>query len=337
MAMISVWFELLAMLVLILIASQLFTNALEYLGHKIGISAGVTGSIFAAVATALPETFVPILAIVAGTANKTVNEEVSVGAILGAPLMLSTLSTVLMALSVFKQRGIKGHLSPERTGFVRDLNFFLLAFSLAAAAMYLPMNPVGIRAGISVLLISIYFFYLFCTCKASKKLVSEGHGVLPDEPLLFSKIGLKPNNLGIFLQLISGLILLLLGAKGFIDGVEHVSKLLKVSVLMLSLLIIPLATELPEKINSIMWVRKGKDTLGVGNITGAMVFQGTLLPALGIMLTPWQPSFEVVSGICITFFAAIWLRLQIGMRGLSLLALLLNGGLYLLYLMFTLG
>jgi len=40
-------------------------------------------------------------------------------------------------------------------------------------------------------------------------------------------------------------------------------------------------------VNSFLWLRRGKDTLAFANITGAMVFQGTLLPALGILLTPW--------------------------------------------------
>ena len=79
-----------AMLLVILIASELFTNALEHLGDKLGISEGVTGSLFAAVGTALPETMVPLLALLSGTANVSVNEEIGVGAILGAPLMLST-------------------------------------------------------------------------------------------------------------------------------------------------------------------------------------------------------------------------------------------------------
>ena len=38
-------------------------------------------------------------------------------------------------------------------------------------------------------------------------------------------------------------------------------------------MIAPIATELPEKFNSLIWVRQGKDTLAMGNITGAMVFQ----------------------------------------------------------------
>src|SRR6185312_10312350 len=122
------------------------------------------------------------------------------------------------------------------------------------------------------------------------------------------------------------------GAKGFINGVESISKAFHVSALLLSLLIIPLATELPEKVNSVFWLRKNKDTLGFGNITGAMVFQGTLLPALGILLTPWQPSKIVQTGIFITFAAAIWLRLNASSNGLRIKALMVQGGLYCLYL-----
>jgi cation:H+ antiporter len=49
-----------------------------------------------------------------------------------------------------------------------------------------------------------------------------------------------------------------------------------------------LATELPEKANSVLWIREGKDTLALGNVTGAMVFQSTLPAALGIAFTPWE-------------------------------------------------
>ncbi len=126
------------------------------------------------------------------------------------------------------------------------------------------------------------------------------------------------------------------GAKGFIHGVEGVSALLGISALLLSLLIIPIATELPEKVNSILWIRRGKDTLAFGNITGAMVFQGTLLPAIGIMLTPWQPRIEVLTGILVTLFAAGWMRLHARHGGLPVWTLLLNGVLYIGYLVLML-
>jgi len=326
------WLQLIFMLLVILVASQLFTNALEFFAQKIKISAGVTGSIFAAIATALPETTVPIIAIVAGTPNKLINQQISVGAILGASLMLSTLSTLLLGLSAIKKRGISGRITPEKTGFTRDLNFFLISYLLAAIAMFVPYQPLYWRSSISIALVCLYITYLVFTVRASKNLVIRGHGVVTNEPMIFTKLGFKNNANTILIQLIFSLILLLFGAKGFIDGVESISVTLNISVLILSLLIIPIATELPEKVNSILWVRKNKDTLGFGNITGAMAFQGTLLPALGILLTPWEPSRVVLTGIFITFIAAGWLRLNASSRGLRIQALLVNGCLYLIYL-----
>ena len=332
-----VFVQLLMMLVLILIAAEVFTNALEHLGEKLGISEGVTGSIFAAVGTALPETMVPLLAIFAGTASATTNNDIGVGAILGAPLMLSTLSICLMAISVWKRRGTQGHLRPERKGLTRDLNFFILAFLFAAAALYIPHKNSVVRYGMGVLMILTYVVYVWQTIRASKNLVEEGHATEAESDMYLTKLGIRTNTATILLQLFIGLGLLVAGAKGFINGVEEVSALLGISTLMLSLLIIPIATELPEKVNSILWIRKGKDTLAFGNITGAMVFQGTLLPAIGIMLTPWAPRKEVVAGIIITLIGALWMRYLMVKGGIRVWHLLVNGALYVTYLVIALS
>ncbi len=331
-----VFAQLFLMLIVILIAAEVFTNALEHLGEKLGISEGVTGSIFAAVGTALPETSVPLLALLAGTQNAHTNEEIGVGAILGAPLMLATLSICLMALSVWKSRTMRGYLRPEQTGLTRDLNFFIAAFAFAAIALYIPHALSFVRYGIGIGMILIYIAYVVITIRASKALVEDGHATEAEGVMFLCKIGLPNNMLVILAQLILGLALLLLGAKGFINGVEEASHIIGISTLMLSLLIIPIATELPEKVNSILWIRKGKDTLAFGNITGAMVFQGTLLPAIGIMLTSWQPRPEVISGILITLIAAIWLRYLMTKGGIHVWHLMVNGALYITYLIIAL-
>jgi len=330
-------FELVVMLFIILAASEFFTNALEHLGEQLKISEGVTGSVFAAIGTALPETMVPLLALFAGTKNISINEEIGVGAILGAPLMLSTLSTCLMAFAILHRRGVNGHVRPERSGFVRDLNFFLFAFILAAVAMYIPQEARTLRGALSFTLVLTYFIYILLTLRASEKLVEDGHGTAAEGKMFFAKLGLPTNLWTILLQLGIGLTLLIFGAKGFIHGIEGTSYILGISALLLSLLIIPIATELPEKVNSILWIRRGKDTLAFGNITGAMVFQGTLLPAIGIMLTPWQPRIEVLTGVLITLVAAAWLRFHARSGGLPVWTLLVNGGLYVIFLAITLS
>lgn len=328
-----VFATLFVMLIVILIAAEVFTNALEHLGEKLGISEGVTGSLFAAVGTALPETMVPLLALLAGTSSQTTNEEIGVGAILGAPLMLATLSIFLMAASVWKRRTSTGHLRPERTGLIRDLNFFIAAFAFATLAMFVPHTQIAVRYALGFGMVMIYFVYVMMTLKASKALVEDGHATEAGSDMFLCKLGLPNNMVVIVIQLALGLGLLIAGATGFIHGVEEAAAILGISALLLSLLIIPIATELPEKVNSILWIRKGKDTLAFGNITGAMVFQGTLLPAIGIMLTPWEPRMEVLAGVIITLIAAIWLRVMaVRGDGLRVWHIGLNGLLYVTYL-----
>ena len=327
---------LLTALVIILIGAEPFTNALEHLGERLKISEGVTGSIFAAVGTALPETMVPVVAILTSAGTQQVREEVGVGAIIGAPLMLSTLTMFLMAAFAAHRRGWADHFHPERDGLRRDLSWFLLAFGVSTAAIFIPHHVTSMRALLAIALVLIYFIYLMLTVRASARLVSDGHGTEADNPLfltrLLGRFGLRENMPVILAQLGVGLALIILGAHGFVQGVQELSAWLGISALVLSLLIIPVATELPEKVNSILWIRRRRDTLAFGNITGAMVFQGSLLPAIGIMLTPWEPRPEVLAGMILTLLASGYLLAMLRRGGLRPYHLIVNGLCYAAYL-----
>ncbi|WP_414041031.1 sodium:calcium antiporter [Acidithiobacillus sp. M4-SHS-6] len=310
---------LIAALIIILAGAEAFTNALEHLGDRLGISEGVTGSIFAAVGTALPEAMVPIVAVFAAASGKPTHlgEEVGVGAILGAPMMLSTLTLFLMAVFVSPQRGWRGALQPEPSGLRRDLGWFLAAFGISCIALFVPHQITLARVSIALILVVLYFLYVLSTLRASAALVAEGHGTEAGHALYLSKTGLPVRMPVILLQLAIGLGMIVFGANLFVDGIEGLSSWLGISALILSLLVVPIATELPEKINSILWIRRGKDTLAFGNITGALMFQGSLLPAIGVLLTPWTPSFAVLLGAGLTLLAGGYTFLLL-MRGVTL-------------------
>ena len=91
--------------------------------------------------------------------------------------------------------------------------------------------------------------------------------------------------------------------------IEVLSTTLGAAPLIVSLLITPIATELPEKFNSILWIRHRKDTLALGNITGAMVFQSTFPVSIGLIFTDlaaghperWSPAcWRCSAGRCST-------------------------------------
>ena len=329
-------------LVVIFAGAEAFTNALEHLGKRLKISEGVTGSIFAAIATAMPETMVPIVAILGATATQEIREDVAIGAILGAPLMLSTVALFLMGMFAARTRGWKDRLRPERTGLQRDLNWFLMVFGLATVALFIPPGAALVRATVVMALVLMYFIYLMLTIRASARLVQDGHGTEADHPLYLvhylQGLGLRrlhENMYVLVFQLACGFLLIVLGARGFVQVVETLSVAIGVSALVMSLLIIPVATELPEKVNSILWIRRRRDTLAFGNITGAMVFQGSLLPALGILMTPWGPRPEVVSGVLLTLLASGYLLIALRRGDLRPYHLIVNGVCYFLYYLFV--
>lgn len=324
-------------LIVIVIAAEIFTNAIESLGSKLKFSEGVTGSIFAAVGTALPETMVPLVAIFAGNSAK-VSEDVGVGAILGAPFMLSTIAMFLVggAAWVFRHRRKKVTIHPEHSGLKRDLEFFLFVFSLAFLVAFTPQTWRLLRIFVAIMLVLSYFYYVLETIKASKALVKNGHATEESKNLYLSAI-FKDHMFFVVVQLLIGLGLIIAGAKGFVVGVEHLAEILHVPVIALSLLIVPIATELPEKVNSIAWIRQGKDTLAVGNITGAMVFQGSLLPAIGIFLTPWTTNLTVTASSVVTLLASAWLYLLVAKKiKMTPPLLIVNGILYSLFVIIVL-
>ncbi len=298
----------------------------------------MTGSVLAAVGTALPETIVPIVAIVGGgTSHHAVGSEIGVGAILGAPLMLSTFAFFLMGVMTLFRRGPRGTISPEPTGFGRDIHFFIIAFVLAIAALAVPTY--WGRVPIAIILVLLYGVYLVRTLRASKAMVAAGHGTEASSTLYAAKLGLPPRALVMVVQLLLALVLIIGGARAFVIGVTHISLALGLSPLFLALVIVPFATEMPEKLNSLIWIYRRKDTLAVGNVSGAMVFQSSLLPAIGILATPWRASFDVVLAMVITLLTGIWLLGLSRLKRLPAWALMLNGAAYAVYfiLLFAFG
>ena len=125
---------LLSSFAVILAGALLFTNAIEWAGHRLGLGEGATGSVLAAVGTAMPETLIPIVAIIGGGEG---SEDVAVGAIIGAPFLLATIAMALVGISalIFRGRREQGvRLAADIPTLDRDLTFFLVFFALGIAA-----------------------------------------------------------------------------------------------------------------------------------------------------------------------------------------------------------
>jgi len=239
--------------------------------------------------------------------------------------MLVSIAMSLLALFAGMQRGWHTHLKPEISGLLRDLLYFLGAFIIALLTLFIPTQLHAPRVLASLLLVFMYVMYVTNTVRASRMLVLNGHGTHTENHLWLKRIGI-PHSLWVEItQLALGLALIVAGAKVFVYGIDQLAQLTGVSALLLSLLIVPVATEMPEKVNSILWIRRSKDTLAFSNITGALVFQGTLLTAFGIQLSGWRPQTDIIWSMGLTFAAALWVLLLSVSRRLTPTRLIFSG------------
>ncbi|NLL04212.1 MAG: sodium:calcium antiporter [Clostridiaceae bacterium] len=316
-------------LLLILISCEFFTNAIEWLGKKLRVGEGVVGSLFSAVGTCIPETMVPVIAILLFREKSLV--DIGLGAIVGAPFMLSTLAFFVTGMSVvmFRSKRKKGMvMNISHDILCRDISFFITAYSLGISAAFISRRV--LRNIIASFLIAIYIYYIYLTVKQDK--VHHDHL----DKLYFSKIfHIKTRFRVVILQVFIALLGIILGAHLFVIKIEATSTLLGIPAIILSLIITPIATELPEKFNSIIWISKSRDALAMGNITGAMVFQSCIPVSIGILATDWILNYNaVVSALIAIVSASIVYFWTENKKSLNPIPLVLGGAFYLLFIMF---
>jgi cation:H+ antiporter len=283
---------------IILAAAQLFTNAVEWAGHRLDIGEGAVGSLLAAVGTAMPETLIPIIAIIGGAAG---SEDVAIGAIIGAPFLLATLAMMLVgcfALAYRRRRTQGTGLNVHLPTLERDLVFFLVFFALGCGLGVVD-SPDAVKVIAAIAFLLAYAYYVRRTLRAGGMTQAED----TIAPLVMANLtsasnASNPGSAIIALQFIVSLGAIVGGAHLFVEELIHVADSLGVEPIVLSLVLAPLATELPEKANSFFWVREGKDSLALGNITGAMVFQSTIPIAFGLAFTDWDlDEFSILSAV----------------------------------------
>jgi cation:H+ antiporter len=246
------WALLLLSLFVILAGAELFTNGVE----GFGLSEGAVGSVLAAVGTALPETLLPIIAIASG---HEAGEEIGIGAILGAPFMLTTLAMVVIAVAIFIfARGGRRPLELKiDAGVIRqDLGYFLVMYSLAVVAGLLHVKAVDYA--LVIVLVVGYGYYV------RRHFETSGEEELEEDPGSeihslylwegFRKLGRRElpawsadgSTAFPFVQVGIALGLIILGAEIFVGSVSEIGRAAGIPPLAVSLLVAPLATELPE-------------------------------------------------------------------------------------------
>ena len=279
---------------------------MEWFGKHFDLAEGAVGSVLAAVGTALPETMIPLIAIV--FAGGTAGAEIGIGAILGAPFMLATLAMFVTgaAILAFRRRRPTGTRARVDLRLVaRDARAFVVAYAIAIGAAFLPAALRPYSWVVAIGLVALYVRYV------RSHLGEERDGDLEDpEPLRLRHLSptarrepdWPPHIAVVVFQVLVALVCIVLGAAFFVGAVERVAGTFGIDGTLLALVIAPIATELPEKFNSVIWVRQGKDNLALGNITGAMVFQSAIPPSVALVFAPG--AWAIGEGTLIAFISA---------------------------------
>jgi cation:H+ antiporter len=230
---------------------------------------------------------VVVVALVGGSSD---SGQIATGAVLGSSFLLLTLGGAITGVAVLTRPGAR-HLQAEPAQIRRDLGVFLSAFGCAVAATLLSRPE---RVVIGVLLLLLYAGYARATLGERK--TDRG----APEPLHFIRCRAAPPPWSVVAaQLLIGAILLAVGSGLFVDAIHTAATSLGLSALLVAVIAIPFATELPECLNSVLWIRSGDDGLAIGNVAGAAAFQACILGFIGISFTTWQlGSAGLLSAAC---------------------------------------
>jgi cation:H+ antiporter len=115
-------------------------------------------------------------------------------------------------------------------------------------------------------------------------------------------------------QSVVALAVIAIAARVFVTQLEHIGTAVGMAPHVIALLLSPVATELPETMNALIWVRQGKERLALANISGAMMIQATIPSALGLYFTPWMFDGPLLTAGIVTATATVilWMLFRRG-------------------------
>jgi cation:H+ antiporter len=308
----------------IYLSCEWFVNAVEWLGQRLNVGPLAVGTILAAFGTALPESVVTFVAVVLGKGH--VQKDIGVGAAMGGPLALATVAygvtgwmmwarrrqaarTAVPAMAAVPARApvpamagggehTGGPDAGDRVGdtdkLARDQIWFLAIFVVKVA---LGLVAFAVKPWLGLLFFAAYAVYFWREIRGGGE-----HGDGEElEPLLLQRRRPRPTTWAVVTQTLATLVLIFAASQLFVHQLDAIGPMLGLPATVTALLLSPIATELPEIMNAVIWVRQGKTPLALANISGAMMIQATVPSGLGLLFTPWRFNAALLlSGVATT-------------------------------------
>ena len=339
---------LLGCAVVIYLACEWFVNAIEWLGERLQVGSMAVGSILAAVGTALPESVVTLVAVlVAGgglggaggsAPGGPASGGLAIGAAMGGPLVVGTVAdAVTGAMLLLRQRarvavrtgaGGSQDVDPlDGTDLVRmgrDQAWFLTIFVVKVG---LGLVAFAVKPWLGLLFFAAYAVYF------RRELSSPGDPdeVVDLEPLRLTPRAGRPATWAVVTQTVATVVLIFVASRLFVDQLAWAGPVMGLSTSVVALLLSPVATELPEVLNAVIWVRQGKTSLALANISGAMMIQATVPSGIGLLGTPWRFDTPLLLSGLATLASVVYLLALFRTGRVSAGRLVMAGGFYLAF------
>ncbi|MEU6416406.1 sodium:calcium antiporter [Streptomyces spiralis] len=332
--------------VAIYLSCEWFVNAVEWLGERLNVGKMAVGTILAAFGTALPESVVTLVAVTTGGTEEAKN--IGVGAAMGGPLALATVAYgVTGAMLLLKRR--KEHVRvPALAGMpssvpdedvdtlalgsekdmkrlAKDQKWFLPIFVVKVA---LGLVAFAFKPVLGLLFFAAYAVYFWREIRGGQ---DEDGEEVELEPLKFQPKAASPATWAVIAQTLLTLVVIFFASQLFVKQLDAIGPMIGLSASVTALLLSPIATELPEIMNAVIWVRQGKTQLALANISGAMMIQATVPSGLGLLFTKWHFDGALLWSGLITMAAIVYLLLTMRAHKLTPARLAVAAGFYVLF------
>jgi cation:H+ antiporter len=296
---------------------ELFVNAVEHLGQLWRVGTLAIGTVLAAVGTALPESVVTGVAVTVGHEH-----DIGVGAALGGPLALATVGYGVIGVALLLRRRPLPAIQNRR--LARDQAAFLAVFAVKVG---LGLVAFAWKPWLGLLFFAGYAAYVVLELRAKDE---EGDAELETEALTLTGSE-TPGIVPVLVQTVGTLAVVFAASQVFVGQLAWTGEQLGLAPTVIALLLSPIATELPEVMNAIIWVRQGKVQLALANISGSMMVQATVPSGLGILFTSWDFDGPLLTSGLVTAAAIVFLLVTLRRGHLNARRLAAATGFYVVF------
>jgi cation:H+ antiporter len=300
---------LIACALAIYLACEWFVNAVEWLGRRMKVGSVAVGTVLAAIGTALPESVVTFVAVVFG--NTPEQQDIGVGAAMGGPLALATVAYGVIGWSLIAQRRKRRRQDwGDLDKLAKDQTWFVAVF---VVKVLLGVVAFTVKPWLGILFFLVYGAYFW------RELRQEDQHAEVDElhPLKLQRRRAEPATWAVAAQTLGALAVIFVASQVFVFQLEAVGPMLGLPAAVTALLLAPIATELPEIMNAVIWVRQGKTRLALANVSGSMMIQATVPSGLGLLFTPWRFDNTLLISGAVTLLAVLYLLITLRSGRLS--------------------